>query len=160
MGIFLTVLPLAVGGAAAVLTMDAMAQYSAQPQPPLAPPAWVFPAVWTVLYLLMGAGEPQSVPPRHTGEPKRAHALLCAARRAFRLAAAVFPGAGVRCRVLVAAPAARARACSAVSVFPPRQNCRQAAHAVCGMAAVCGVSQLQHDADGIDQYAECSRNAT
>ena len=53
MGIFLTVLPLAVGGAAAVLTMDAMAQYSALPQPPLAPPAWVFPAVWTVLYLLM-----------------------------------------------------------------------------------------------------------
>lgn len=55
MGIFLTVLPLAVGEAAAVLTMDAMAQYSALPQPPLAPPAWVFPAVWTVLYLLMGA---------------------------------------------------------------------------------------------------------
>ena len=55
MGIFLTVLPLAVGGAAAVLTMDAMAQYSALPQPPLAPPAWVFPAVWTVLYLLRGA---------------------------------------------------------------------------------------------------------
>nr|WP_302640116.1 TspO/MBR family protein [uncultured Agathobaculum sp.] len=55
MGIFLTVLPLAVGGAAAVLTMNAMAQYSALPQPPLAPPAWVFPAVWTVLYLLMGA---------------------------------------------------------------------------------------------------------
>lgn len=55
MGIFLTVLPLAVGGAAAVLTMDAMAQYSALPQPPFAPPAWVFPAVWTVLYLLMGA---------------------------------------------------------------------------------------------------------
>lgn len=55
MGIFLTVLPLAVGGAAAVLTMDAMAQYSALPQSPLAPPAWVFPAVWTVLYLLMGA---------------------------------------------------------------------------------------------------------
>ena len=54
MGIFLTVLPLAVGGAAAVLTMDAMAQYSALPQPPFAPPTWVFPAVWTVLYL-MGA---------------------------------------------------------------------------------------------------------
>ena len=55
MGIFLTVLPLIVGGAAALLTMDAMEQYSALPQPPLAPPAWVFPAVWTVLYLLMGA---------------------------------------------------------------------------------------------------------
>lgn len=54
MGIFLTVLPLAVGGAAAVLTMDAMAQYSALTQPPFAPPAWVFPVAWTVLYLLMG----------------------------------------------------------------------------------------------------------
>ena len=62
--------------------------------------------------------------------------------------------------VLVAAPAARARACSAVGVFPPRQSRRQAAHAVCGMAAVCGVSQLQHDADGIDQYAKCNNNAT
>ena len=37
MGIFLTVLPLAVGGAAAVLTMDAMAQYSALPQPMVSP---------------------------------------------------------------------------------------------------------------------------
>lgn len=55
MGIFLTVLPFAVGGAAAVLTMDAMAQYSALPQPPFAPPAWVFPVAWTALYLLMGA---------------------------------------------------------------------------------------------------------
>ena len=54
MGIFLTVLPLAVGGAAALLTMDAMAQYSALPQPPLAPPGWVFPVAWTVLFLLMG----------------------------------------------------------------------------------------------------------
>ncbi len=54
MGIFLIVLPLAVGGAAAALTMGAMSQYSALPQPPLAPPAWVFSVVWTVLYLLMG----------------------------------------------------------------------------------------------------------
>ena len=34
MGIFLTVLPLAVGGAAAVLTMDAMAQYSRRSRRP------------------------------------------------------------------------------------------------------------------------------
>ena len=142
MGIFLTVLPLAVGGAAAVLTMDAMAQYSALPQPPLAPPAWVFPAVWTVLYLLMGAAS------------RRVHRLgTQESRNALMLYY-------VQLAVLVAAPAARARACSAVSVFPPRQSRRQAAHAVCGMAAVCGVSQLQHDADGIDQYAECSRNVT
>ena len=25
-------------------------------QPPLSPPAWVFPVVWTILYALMGVG--------------------------------------------------------------------------------------------------------
>ena len=157
MGIFLTVLPLAVGGAAAVLTMDAMAQYSAQPQPPLAPPAWVFPAVWTVLYLLMGAAS-RRVYRLGTQESRNA-LMLYYVQLAVHF---VWPLLYFRAQeyAVVAAPAARARACSAVSVFPPRQNCRQAAHAVCGMAAVCGVSQLQHDADGIHQYAECSRNAT
>ena len=47
-------LPLAVGGLSAWLTMGSMDQYGALIQPPLAPPAWVFPAVWTVLYILMG----------------------------------------------------------------------------------------------------------
>ena len=46
-------IPLAVGGLAALLSggMDA---YKVINQPPLSPPAWVFPLVWTVLYLLMG----------------------------------------------------------------------------------------------------------
>lgn len=47
-------LPLAVGGLAARLTMGSMATYGALVQPPLAPPPWVFPVAWTVLYLLMG----------------------------------------------------------------------------------------------------------
>ena len=47
-------IPLAVGGLAAWLTMDSMAQFAALAQPPLSPPGWVFPVVWTVLYLLMG----------------------------------------------------------------------------------------------------------
>ena len=47
-------IPLAVGGLAAMLTMDSMAQFAALAQPPLSPPGWVFPVVWTVLYLLMG----------------------------------------------------------------------------------------------------------
>ena len=46
--------PLAGGGLAAMLTMDSMAQFAALAQPPLSPPGWVFPVVWTVLYLLMG----------------------------------------------------------------------------------------------------------
>lgn len=47
-------IPLAVGGVAAWLTKDAMATFSSIQQPPLSPPAWLFPIVWTVLYTLMG----------------------------------------------------------------------------------------------------------
>ena len=31
-----------------------MAQFATLAQPPLSPPGWVFPVVWTILYLLMG----------------------------------------------------------------------------------------------------------
>lgn len=47
-------IPLAVGGFAAFLTKDAMAQFALVNKPPLSPPGWLFPVVWTVLYLLMG----------------------------------------------------------------------------------------------------------
>lgn len=46
-------IPLAVGGLATLLS-GGMADYRQLNQPPLAPPGWVFPLVWTVLYLLMG----------------------------------------------------------------------------------------------------------
>lgn len=46
-------LPLAVGGLSALLS-GGMSDYAALKQPPLSPPGWVFPVVWTVLYLLMG----------------------------------------------------------------------------------------------------------
>ena len=45
-------LPLAVGGLSALLT--GMDGYGTLNMPPLSPPAWVFPIVWTILYLLMG----------------------------------------------------------------------------------------------------------
>ena len=54
MKIFSFALPLAVGGLAAWLTMDSMSQYAALVQPPLAPPPWLFPVVWTILFVLMG----------------------------------------------------------------------------------------------------------
>ena len=47
-------IPLAVGGLAAWLTMGSMEQFASLAQPPLSPPGWVFPVAWTVLYLLMG----------------------------------------------------------------------------------------------------------
>lgn len=45
---------LAVGGISALLTMGNMDLYEEVRQPPLAPPAILFPIVWTVLYILMG----------------------------------------------------------------------------------------------------------
>ena len=46
-------LPLAVGGLATLLS-GGMGNYDSFAQPPLSPPGWVFPVVWTVLYLAMG----------------------------------------------------------------------------------------------------------
>ena len=46
-------IPLAVGGLAALLS-GGMTNYGAMNKPPLSPPGWVFPVVWTILYLLMG----------------------------------------------------------------------------------------------------------
>ena len=47
-------LPLAVGGLAAFLTRGSMKIFENLNQPPLSPPGWLFPVVWTVLYALMG----------------------------------------------------------------------------------------------------------
>ena len=47
-------LPLAVGTLSALLTRDSMMTFSALEQPPLSPPGWLFPVVWTILYILMG----------------------------------------------------------------------------------------------------------
>lgn len=47
-------LPLIVGGVAGFLTQNSMKMFTALEQPPLSPPGWLFPLVWTVLYILMG----------------------------------------------------------------------------------------------------------
>ena len=46
-------IPLVVGGLSALIS-GGMGSYKDFVQPPLSPPAWVFPVVWTVLFLLMG----------------------------------------------------------------------------------------------------------
>lgn len=45
---------LAAGGISSVFAMSAMEEYGALKQPPLAPPSWLFPVVWTILFILMG----------------------------------------------------------------------------------------------------------
>ena len=45
---------LGVGALSGYLTKDSMSMYQALVKPPLTPPGWVFPVVWTILYVLMG----------------------------------------------------------------------------------------------------------
>lgn len=47
-------LPLLVGIVSGLLTRGAMQDFQALVKPPLSPPAWLFPVVWTILYTLMG----------------------------------------------------------------------------------------------------------
>lgn len=47
-------IPLVVGGISALLTKDNMLMFDVVKQPPLSPPMWLFPVVWTILYVLMG----------------------------------------------------------------------------------------------------------
>lgn len=47
-------IPLAIGGLAALLTMGQMDIYQTLTTPPLSPPSILFPIVWGILYVLMG----------------------------------------------------------------------------------------------------------
>ncbi|MBQ9887322.1 MAG: tryptophan-rich sensory protein [Lachnospiraceae bacterium] len=47
-------IPLAVGALSALLTRGSMKAFATINQPPLSPPGWLFPVVWTILYVLMG----------------------------------------------------------------------------------------------------------
>lgn len=52
--ILFAAVPLAVGGLSSLITGDAMISFRALRQPFLSPPGWLFPVVWTILYILMG----------------------------------------------------------------------------------------------------------
>ena len=47
-------LPLLVGALSALLTRESMMLFEVVQKPPLSPPGWLFPVVWTILYALMG----------------------------------------------------------------------------------------------------------
>ncbi len=47
-------IPLIVGGVSALLTRGSMETFASVNKPPLSPPGWLFPIVWTILYILMG----------------------------------------------------------------------------------------------------------
>ncbi len=47
-------IPLIVGGIASFFTREGVDKFASIIQPPFAPPGWLFPVVWTILYVLMG----------------------------------------------------------------------------------------------------------
>ena len=47
-------IPLAAGGLAGLLIRNSMETFQSLNKPALSPPGWLFPVVWTILYILMG----------------------------------------------------------------------------------------------------------
>ena len=47
-------IPMVIGGVSAFLAQNGMESFADMNKPPLSPPAWLFPIVWTILYILMG----------------------------------------------------------------------------------------------------------
>lgn len=47
-------IPIAVGAVSGFISMGAMKDFALLQKPPFSPPGWLFPVVWTILYVLMG----------------------------------------------------------------------------------------------------------
>lgn len=47
-------IPFGVGALSGWLTRGSMAEFARLTKPPLSPPGWLFPVVWTILFLMMG----------------------------------------------------------------------------------------------------------
>lgn len=47
-------IPLLTGALSALLSGGGMQAFAQMNKPPLSPPGWLFPVVWTILYILMG----------------------------------------------------------------------------------------------------------
>lgn len=70
--ILITLAPLVSGALSWLVVSDAASSYGELALPPLSPPAWVFPAVWTVLYIMMGTA---SLRIYSSADPDRTNAL-------------------------------------------------------------------------------------
>lgn len=47
-------IPMIIGGLSSLVTKNQMKEFNLLNQPEFSPPGWLFPVVWTTLYLLMG----------------------------------------------------------------------------------------------------------
>lgn len=66
-------IPLGVGALSALISMGGMDSFASLNKPPLSPPGWLFPVVWSILYILMGIS---SYLITESGKPARSKTAL------------------------------------------------------------------------------------
>ena len=71
--LFFPTAALLAGGTAAFICRDYFSIYGTLQKPFFAPPAWVFPVMWTILYVLMGIGAARV---SQTFSPEKENAIL------------------------------------------------------------------------------------
>ena len=130
---------LAVGGASSFATRAGMADFDLLTKPPAAPPDWLFPIAWTILYLLMGIAM-GLVWRSSIGRARKEATALWSIQLAVNGLWPVLARAGV----FLARGADRTRAVHDRGFFPPQCRGRVAERAVSALAAVRGVSEPRH----------------
>ena len=66
-------IPLGVDALSALISMGSMDSFASLNKPPLSPPGWLFPVVWSILYILMGIS---SYLITESGKPARSKTAL------------------------------------------------------------------------------------
>lgn len=66
-------IPLGIGALSALISMGNMESFASLNKPPLSPPGWLFPVVWSILYVLMGIS---SYLITESGKPARSKTAL------------------------------------------------------------------------------------
>ena len=72
----LLITPILIGIGSALLTRSAMDTYGSLKKPLLSPPGQIFPIVWSILYILMGAGAALVYTSENKGENNRQAGLV------------------------------------------------------------------------------------
>lgn len=79
------IIPLAVGGLSSLLIKDQISDYQLLNQPALAPPAILFPIVWSILYILMGiATYLISISKTDTTQQESSDTVYCTKKQAYQ----------------------------------------------------------------------------
>lgn len=134
---------LVVGGLSALFSSGAMQDYENWLRPPLAPPGWVFPVVWTILYILMGISA-DIVWCGSSGRARRYALGLWggAALFQFLLDLSIFQSSVAVVRVFLAACATTPRDCHDIPLLPHQHHSRPAKLPLYFVAMLCWLSEF------------------